>query len=513
MFIQGCLLDIAAVLSCLGYGFALARMVGIGVNLGDAGVLGLISLALAGCAIHFAWALTSTVHIVAMAAGLVLCAFYWRELIRGYRQSPWSIMAGLSAFFHMQALVNYDNGLYHLPTIKWNTEFPIIAGLANLHGRLAFNSTLFLIAPLDDRADIGWVSNLILLTFVLMSCTARFWQLRRKSVEIWFMILAAGAMALLPERLHLLGVWNADGFAAILVLYWFCIAVSLPSRSPADIPLLLLTATFALTVKLSAAPLFPLALLAGWFYRKAPDVRLLKPALFAGVFLGCWIARGMVLSGCAMYPFSQSCVFSLPWAVSRTAARNEVLAIRFWARVHSWFGFENVVSSWAWLTRQWIYRSWEDWSAKLFVAGGIIGCIAVPGRARANRVALACAAGLCMCLAYWFLGAPDVRFGSGYLDAFGILGLSFACAAVFGEAEVAQRLTFQAVFAAMLFGTGGLIYSNNTWTIKGRPPYTTKVGPGGKLIGVPLEGDQCWDHPLPCTPYFRPDDLKRVRWR
>ena len=513
MLLQGYLLAVVAALSCLGYGFALARILGIGVNLGDAGILGLISLALAGCAIHFAWALSSSIQLIVMSVGLALGILFRQELIRGCRMSPLSMIAGISAFLHMQAWINYDNGLYHLPTIKWNTEFPIVAGLANLHGRLAFNSTLFLMSPLDDRAEIGWVSNLILLMFVLISCTARFRQLRRHSVEIWFVILATGALGLLPERLHLLGVWNADGFAAMLVVYWFCIAVSLPSRSQADIPLLLLIAVLALTVKLSAAPLLPLALLVLWFYRKAPDVQLLKPALFAGVFLGSWMARGMLLSGCAMYPFPQSCRFNLPWAVSRAQIRTDVLAIRSWARIRGRFDFQAVVDNWDWLTYAWVRRSWEDWSARLFAIGGSIGAIAILGRTRVNRVALSCGAALCLCVAYWFISAPDVRFGSGYLDAFGILGLSFACATLFQGDELVQRLTVKAMLVASLLGAGRTMQASNTWKITDRPPFTTKIAPGGKPIAVPLKGDQCWDHPLPCTPYFHPEDLKRVRWR
>ena len=38
----------------------------------------------------------------------------------------------------------YDSGLYHLTSVQWATSFPIVPGLGNLHGRLAFNSSHFL---------------------------------------------------------------------------------------------------------------------------------------------------------------------------------------------------------------------------------------------------------------------------------------------------------------------------------------------------------------------------------
>ena len=36
-----------------------------------------------------------------------------------------------------------DTGLYHIASIKWSEEYPIVKGLANLHARLASNSNIF----------------------------------------------------------------------------------------------------------------------------------------------------------------------------------------------------------------------------------------------------------------------------------------------------------------------------------------------------------------------------------
>jgi len=41
-------------------------------------------------------------------------------------------------------ILNTDSGLYHLNSIRWAQTFPIVPGLGNLHGRLAFNSSYFL---------------------------------------------------------------------------------------------------------------------------------------------------------------------------------------------------------------------------------------------------------------------------------------------------------------------------------------------------------------------------------
>ena len=510
-------LAMGAAVACLGYGFGLARLLGIAVDIGDAGILGVACLAMLGCAIHFFSALSTTVEIVTMGVGLALCLVFRAELIRRCRGNLAPILVGLSGFFHRHAFTFFDNGFYHLQSVKWNSEFPITPGLVNLHMRLAYNSLLFILAPLDDRADLGWISNLLVLLFVLMACYARFSQARRGTVEFWFFGLAVAFLALgTLGPLNWLGVLNADGFVAILTVYWFSVALSVPSRPQTNVPLLLLAGVLASTVKLSAAPLVLLAFVVAWFHRKTPDVPLLKPAAAAAVLLGLWMARGITLSGCAAYPFPQSCIPGLPWAVSRTESGLESLSIRSWARAPWRFDYARVMADWTWLGK-WTVAAWRSWSARLFLLGAFAGCVSMLAGVRVNRLVTAAFAGLCLCLAYWFWSAPDVRFGSGYLAAAGILGLSVACAAYFRETDFFRRLALEAVAVSVLLGIAGLAQSGNTWTVTNRPAFTMRTAPGGKSIWIPV-GDyigssHCWDHPLPCSPYFDPEKLKRVRWR
>lgn len=370
-------LAIGAAVSCLGYGFGLGRLLGIAVDVGDAGILGIAGIAILGCAIHFVSALSTTVQMVVMGVGVALCLVFRDELIRRCRDNFAPILVGLSAFLHRQAFTFYDTGLYHLQSVKWNGEFPITPGLANLHSRLAYNSLLFIIAPLDDRPEFGWISNLLVLLFVLASCYARFSRARRATVEFWFFGLAVAWLAFgTLGRLGGLGVLNADGFVAILTVYWFCVALSLPSRPSTNVPLLLLAGALALTVKVSAAPLFLLALLAAWYHRKTADVSLLKPLTAAAILLGLWMARGVTLSGCAVYPVPESCISGLPWAVPRTQAEAESLSIRAWARAPGLIDYAKVMADWTWLGR-WAVATGQSWSTRLFLFGGIAACVSM----------------------------------------------------------------------------------------------------------------------------------------
>lgn len=509
------LLAFLTIAACLGYGLGLARILGIRVNLGDAGILGLLSLAFLGCVIHFFAALSSAVQVATLGVGIAATLIFWRDLATQTKQNTLAIFVGLSAFLHRQALTFYDTGLYHLQTFLWNSQFPITPGLGNLHGRLAFNSLLFVIAPLDDKTGIGWISNLVLLVFALMSCYSRIAMVAAKSAEFWFLTVATLLLALAPAELYWSGVLNADGFAAMLVVYWFSVLLSFSAEPRSSLILLLLIAAFAVTVKLSAAPLLILTLGLLWFQRKTAGLRLLAPILAAGVLLSAWLIRGFMLSGCAVYPIPQTCMAKLPWAVTRAQAAYELLGIKSWARTPHRIDYDNVMDNWSWL-QGWAVRSWEDWSARLFVAGLLAGAVCMCLGVRVSRWMAGAAGALCVGLAYWFTSAPDVRFGSGYLVTAGILGLSIACAAYAAHFEgpnFARRLTIEAIAVGMLIGLAGIKKIGNTWTVKNPPTFVQMTAPGGKTIWVPQEVDQCWDHQLPCTPYFHPDDLPRVRWR
>jgi len=274
----------------------------------------------------------------------------------------------------------------------------------------------------------------------------------------------------------------------------------------------LLTSVLAFAVKISTAPLLVFAVLVGWFYRKAAGAALWKSSLVAGAILGLWMTRGLMLSGCAIYPITQSCIVGLPWAVPISQVKFDYVGIRSWARAIGRLDYAAVMADWKWV-QPWLSRSWQNLSAMLFVVGTTLGCIGGVIRAHTSRAVMAALAGIWICLAYWFISAPDIRFGSGYLAAAGILGLSFACVAQFEKADVARRLTLEGASVAILMGAIGLAKTGNTWQIMDRPSFVSIAAPGGKSIAVPQKSDQCWDHSLPCTPYIDPEALKRIRWR
>jgi len=127
-------------------------------NLPDLGFIGLCIAA----AFAQIWSLfgglrpLSNIVLLLGAAGRAL--FRYRSLVEivrgGVRETRWRnliLVLPLWLVGAFNALTNgfcYDGGLYHLAAVRWIWEYGAVPGLANLHGRLGFNSALSAVAAL-----------------------------------------------------------------------------------------------------------------------------------------------------------------------------------------------------------------------------------------------------------------------------------------------------------------------------------------------------------------------------
>ena len=228
----------------------------------------------------------------------------------------------LYVFSRPQFRLSYDTGLYHLQTLQWIKTQPIVPGIANLHSRLAVNSAIFLITAVADEDGIGWISNILVVLFVLLSIFLRLRNVtakRASGVEFWVLFLSFVAFIEARYLPNWYGVMNGDLFTAVLIIYWSCVAVGLSNSAhlPTDIAMLALSAILAAIVKTSALPLLLPAFAFGWMYRKHLSIEMFKrTAILSGLVLTLWMLRSIVLSGCAIYPAQATCITSLPWAES-----------------------------------------------------------------------------------------------------------------------------------------------------------------------------------------------------
>jgi hypothetical protein len=75
--------------------------------------------------------------------------------------------------------VNYDTGLYHLNTMRWINTFPIVPGLGNLHGRLAYNQSFFTYAAALNFYPLFGHGRSVANSFLLLLTMATFIDILR----------------------------------------------------------------------------------------------------------------------------------------------------------------------------------------------------------------------------------------------------------------------------------------------------------------------------------------------
>ena len=524
-YTEAFLLVLCAAIAALGYGSQLSKLLRIDPNLGDRGILGLFTFGLLGCLLNFFTAISPGIHFAILAVGVLLAGIRAAQLRNSRIIWAAAVVIFLYVLTRPHFQLNYDSGLYYFQTLRWIRSFSIVPGLGNLHGRFGFNLGIFLIAAVVDQDGIGWVSNLLVVLFVLVSLFIRIRKVianHRSSVEFWVLLLAI--LAFIEDRYvrSWYGVMNGDLFSAALIVYWTCVAlgVSESSHLPTEIAVLMLSAALAAFSKTSALPLLLPAFALTWMHRKlVPAATLWRAATFAGLILGLWMLRGLTLSGCALYPMSATCITSLPWAESERAIAGESGSMRFWQRPGQG-DIAKVIKDGTRL-RHWIDATRNDRFLKLLIIFAPLGLISallrrrLRGQPAYGPLPLVVAAGLTGCLLLWFLTAPDPRFGEGFILSAALLGGAVTFAACFDQPR------FTAYVPAVILAAWALHIAIGVrnrvprdylgWELPVVPTYEFTDDRGNRIF-VARHGDQCWNHPLPCTPYFDLPGLSKVRW-
>ena len=513
------LLFAVSALSAMGWGALVARLLRLAPNNGERGLLGLLSLGVAAMVIHFFIPLSAAVRIVLLVVGLV--ALVVRRFDAGWAGAGLVGVASLSVLTHDNIVTVFDNGFYHMQTFLWNSNVPITPGVANVHQRLGFNSLVFVIAPIVDRVEIGWLVNGLTATFVLAAMLERLRAEGRSLAAgaFWFLVCAVAIFAWSPTWLAWLGVLRADGVTAALGVY--CVYLWLEYlfgvRKDTVPGLLVLISTLQILVKLSALP-FVLAGAGVWLLRREirPSRRVLAVVAAAMVV---WMARGTLLSGCLVYPLPQTCVYDLPWAVSAQWPRSESLSVRSWARSPGRIDYEAVLSNWDWLG-PWYATAREDELIRALrrtVPLGIAGLLlAFLARRRIEPPVLYVAAFVVGCVGWWFWAAPDPRFGAGAIASLSIVSLGLALWWVPLKPLVRRVTVYLLVASVVVLAIRDATQRDLRWA-PSIPPAPVKVvpGPNGVAIRITTGGSQqCWDQPIPCAPAFHEDQqaFAKVRW-
>lgn len=420
--------------------------------------------------------------------------------------------------------IPYDDGLYHLQTIRWLRSYPLPPGLGNLHGRLAFNSAyLCYVATLWELPGLAlrYLANgplaLALLLEVVKSF-ARLCQGRTSGVPDLLVALVSPYLVRLGAT-YLNNVSADAGVFFLSVGGLVGLARYLREGEDRDLALLLGVCAAGVSVKLSFVGLgVAIAFIAlGWrrwhFHRGAQGLFSLLAA--PAVVVAVWMARSVIASGYLVYPAAWT---GLPvdWRIPRDLVIEEANWVRSWARSAE-AHWSVVLASWDWFG-PWLRRTLADsfdvtWPLGL-AGAGFLGALFLHKKwERALRWEFGAALFPTLAnIVYWFVTAPGARFCRGlFWFLFATVGAHLAENGPFGEREARYRAAVLLAFLLWMPTLRDVPFYYNPNVLPQTPAVTTKqfITDSGLVLYVPATGNQCWDSPLPCTPY--PNAALRLR--
>lgn len=456
---------------------------------------------------------------------------------------------------------NYDSGQYHFNSIRWLNEYPIVMGLGNLHGRLAFNQSFFTyVAFLNVYPLFNHGYNLANGYLVLLICVELQYVLykliRTRSLKGEIKPLSGFIMvAFLPILLRFASVEGLSSptpdiasFVLQVVIFVNVVKLLEPGRYSRDkrfrAVLIAILCSGAITLKLSNAAyamLTGLTTLGIWLFQLylAHRVKLssITGLVWPGVvMLGVWVLRGVLLSGCPAYPSTFMCL-KVDWAVPLEKVNAEALITYSWARVHdvNWYGnpysYLATLQSNAWFSG-WLDRMLHTAMVKytliLASIGVLASAISLVGLSFKRRKELGTYFLLLIppggALVFWYIVAPDPRFAHALFWIFCISAATPFLVRVVLRLYVHRLVIFMGVLLVSLglvivirpvSTSPQLLKSISLQGYQDIPVATlkTEVTNSGLEIYTPADGlrKQCWDAPLPCTPFERFDPNLTLR--
>jgi hypothetical protein len=451
-----------------------------------------------------------------------LISLLWNKRAIILFSSPFILVAFVIA---LNQPVNYDSGLYHLQTIKWIEAYPVVPGLANLHGRFGFNPnifTLFALTSLNDvfKQEIFSVNFIAFAIFTGYLINAIYSVFRLKGITnifIFFILVFLTVLSLHDDISS-----PTPDFLAITIPLFILTRVIEIAQQESEITLktfipVLILSVYILTIKLAALPLLLLVILL--FYKhRYPAKKIMAILLMMALIILPWLIRNVVLTGWLVYPLPSVNLFSFDWQVPLVKVIYEKQAITGWARNagnHA-LDFARMPLT-GWFPIWWQQLTFGG--KMLFAGASCLPPVIFLGQA-IRKINIGYLKNGVIAIAYsgflfWFFLAPDFRFGQAFIIISVISPLIVLpfCWKAFSKPVIG----FTVIIIILLY-----IQVNNSkqyldYAVKNISALTIKprlmenipsnlgfktYQVGGVTIYVPAVGDRCFCHAIPCTPYM-----------
>ncbi len=446
-----------------------------------------------------------------------------------------AIKCSSSIFFH------YDTGFYHAQSIRWIETYGVTPGLVNLLAPLGVDSmwlqpnALFGFAFLLDNPMHKVIGLTICWSIYLILGRIKDLIIQKRQ-PIFSSVFYVLTLIPLIELASNLTSPSTDEPAAIFVLLAIALTLEFIETEEEDKKiqfgtLIVSLSAYAFAIKLSTMPILICSSYILWIS--------LKKRLWNFIFLQVLIIiefilpksiRTAILSGYPIYPFPYLDIFNVDWKMSKENVFTEMQWIKSWARLP--FGdMDKVLGEgigyWfpSWVTT--FLGSPIAWSGMICLMIFIIGLckrdlFQVKILIKFSVIYITAILGV----TYWFITAPYIRFGFGFLWALNILLITPMIVLAISSKKPAfmyYHRNYKILAVALSVSLLPIIlYSESTIWLLGsgivpsqtfpvtanyRKPdgYTKAVTTLKRACGFnllkPVKGQLCWYSDIPCSPF------------
>ncbi len=398
----------------------------INENLLEAALYGIISISIFTFIVNFFTKISNLVSIIIL---LIPILFSIREFFQNKKEAIIiCICVGLisSIIMYFDNTNRPDAGLYHLPFINIINESKIIIGSANLEFRYGHTSILQYLSAAFNNIIFSERGVLLPLANIFSIVILYFINLINKSDNLIKIIFFIFLFNILYSMNRYSGLGNDDPghmyyYLAVCNFIYF---YSSPSKE--KIINVIFFSLFAFLIKpfLILIFLFPLILLL------EKKIKLFSINNFLCLFIiSIWLLKNILISSCAIYPMTKSCIKDLEWSTYKSEVSNPERVSRTseaWAKDWPNKKFDidqrEYIKNFKWL------NTWRNNHFKVFLKEIIpqiiflVILIFISGKIFENnlerklklKIFIISLVSICL----WFVKFPIYRYGQGYIITF-----------------------------------------------------------------------------------------------
>jgi hypothetical protein len=465
---------------------------------------------------HILKAYTNRVKAINIFALIVFCIFFFTI-----------------ASFAFNHVTTYDTWLYHDQTVKWVEQYPAVPGLGNLHTRFTFSTSHFVTNAFFENTKT-YVYATFLYVLLLIIATSGLNNILKRKIDFSSILATSLFIPSVVFVKDLPSLSNDVGGSIFLFATFVLMLVAERKKDMVLRMLAVVLALFTVTIKLTFAPLGILACYVLYLWIKEKKYSL-SAIYFGSIGLLLYVPffiRNVIQSGYLVYPFKHFDVFTFDWKIPMAKLVSDTSWIQSWARVPG--PSPDIVLGngfWFWFN-QWITVSQNKFYVLFVAVSLVIFVFYVIANLEFRKHVLEhiwIYITSVTLVIFWFIQAPDIRFGYGVLFIaimLFLIGILYVVSHKISEhASIAFYFIFILCLLILFAKMQGIADAKqNVITVSDANKAMLTLSGQSKLISVsptllngthvvyvPLFGDWCLTSPLPCTPQYENGTLFYMR--